>query len=229
MIGNQAVLELIRTGRLKTNPMPPEVRAFVDAVRGHPDRYERLLLTIAFHPNPYQAFVDSLAGAHAFTLQAIQEARDPSAVVQEAVEELARIGQAYQRRNPGFARRIQSESQLRAAVEQAVNRVSSARLEPYLIDALLVSDEGQLWGVGLNLAQQELPARLARQAFESGAPQSLYAALGASLRQLAEERQRTDAGFRRRVEDERRRREQQRRERPRRPGTERMPGRVELA
>lgn len=213
MLGNQEAARLIETGELKINPLPPEVHAFLDQVRDNPGDYERLLLIVAFDPNPYQAFVDFLTGVYTETLQAIQDAPDPTAVVIEAVQELATIGQAYQAENPGFARRIQEESDLRQEIERAINQLGSDRLTPYMIDAYLVPDPSYLWGVGLDLAMNELSPELSRRAFESGVPQSLYATLGATLQSAAEQRYQGDEAFRQRVDEEQRRRQQQRRPR----------------
>jgi hypothetical protein len=80
----------------------------------------------------------------------------------------------------------------------------------------LVSHPRLLWQVSVQLAMNELPQRLAREVFESGAPESFYAQIGEILWQAAQQRQPSVPVVRRRVERERRRREQQRR-RPRQP------------
>jgi hypothetical protein len=100
-------------------------------------------------------------------------------------------------------------------VQQAVQRLSLQQLEPYLIDALLVSKPEFLSQVGLNLAQNELPEALAKKIFD-GDPKiaiATYTAIGEHLQQVAQQKQ--DAAFLQRVQQERQRREQERQQRQR--------------
>ncbi|MFH0343570.1 MAG: hypothetical protein ACHBNF_15925 [Chromatiales bacterium] len=108
---------------------------------------------------------------------------------------------------------------LNKEVQQAIQRVSPQQLEPYLIDALLVSKPEFLSEVGLNLAQNQLPEALAKKIFD-GDPKiaiATYTGIGEDLQQIAQQKQ--DAAFKQRVQQERERREQERRRRqqPRTP------------
>ena len=100
-------------------------------------------------------------------------------------------------------------------VQQAIQRLSSQQLEPYLIDALLVSKPEFLQEVGLNLAQNELPEALAKKIFD-GDPKiaiATYTGIGEYLQQVAQQKQ--DAAFKQRIQQERTRREKERQQRQR--------------
>jgi hypothetical protein len=211
---------------LRAVTLPPELQQFLDQVRQRPEDYEKLLLTIAFHPNPLQAFFDSLQGVRPFTQDSITQSSNPEAVIEIAVIHLVCIGQDHSRRNASYNRQIQEEIQIRKRLLDAVNKLGLRKLEPYLIDALLVSDPLLLWQVGMDLSQNALPPGLSRQVFESRIAESHYAELGKSLRQFAEQFQQADSAFRRRVEQERRRREQSRQRQRRDPGRRPQRGQV---
>jgi hypothetical protein len=101
------------------------------------------------------------------------------------------------------------EERLGRAILAALRSFSLAKKEPYLIDALLVSDAQLLDQVGVNIAQNEFSPQLAEQLFEFEHAALLYSAIGELLRLDAEDLQRADAAFRDRVE-----KELQRRQRP---------------
>lgn len=114
---------------------------------------------------------------------------------------------------------------LNKEVRQAIQRLSPQQLEPYLIDALLVSRPESLSGVGLNLAQNELPEALAKKIFD-GDPKiaiAAYTGIGEELQRIAQQKQ--DAAFKQRVQQERERRDQERQRRQQqrtpRPGRQR--------
>jgi hypothetical protein len=195
---------------LAQQALPAELEAFLRRVEADPDRHERLLLHMAFHPSPRQAFVDRLAAAAPLTHAVLARSQDPGPAVEVAVRRLAAAGMAHRGRDAGFRGRMQREARLRQHVNRALNRIAQPRRDRYLVEAFLVPHPRLLWQVGMQLAMNELPQRLAREVFESGAPESLYAQIGESLRQAAQQRESTDPDFRRSVERERRRREQQR-------------------
>jgi hypothetical protein len=100
-------------------------------------------------------------------------------------------------------------------VQQAIQRLSSQQLEPYLIDVSLVSKPEVLPEVGLNLAQNELPEALAKKIFD-GDPKiaiATYTGIGEYLQQVAQQKQ--DAAFKQRIQQERTRREKERQQRQR--------------
>jgi hypothetical protein len=114
---------------------------------------------------------------------------------------------------------------LNKEVQQAMQRLSPQQLEPYLIDALLVSKPEFLSEVGLNLAQNELPEALAKKIFDGDPKMAIatYTGIGEDLQRIAQQKQ--DAAFLQRVQQERERREQERQQRQQQRQQQRTPGR----
>jgi hypothetical protein len=192
---------------------PPELQRFLDQVRLRPADHEKLFLTLGLHPNPLQAFVDHLSSVYTLVINSIARAPNQRAVIEAAVAHLMCIALNHQSLNPGFDLRVKDEIDIQRKLGEAANSLGLPVLEPFLLDALLISNPTHLWEVGLNLSQNALPPAISQRAFQSSIANAHYNALGWALRIAAERHQRANSSFKSKVEQERRRRQQL----PRRP------------
>jgi hypothetical protein len=201
-------------------PLPPEIQEFLNQVRKSPQNYKKLLLTVTFHPRPMfsEVKISIQKGVPQDLLDVqLMHNLDPPGVF---LDELRRIRDDFQKRDPHFKQQIDAELQLRndmirIAGDRAM-RLGSQTLRPVLVEALLMTDICfNLRNLGTSSAQKILPPDLIQRISNSEVPDVHFTHLGKFLRRYGEVLQTKDPAFKALVETERKRRQQEEQEKQR--------------
>ena len=194
-------------GTLGEPPLPPKIQNFLDRVKKNPQDYEALLLTVTFHVEPFLS--DQLRKVLVASMD--NNAKDPieeaKAIQERVLQELVAICKEHLK-DDDFRNLFNKENQLIPVVAKAFQETiktyeAKGWLERLLIDALLKKDIFGEFEFGKLFALSFLPDEIAEQILNSRVPETHYARLGKALRLMAEQRQKNNVAFRKRVEKER--------------------------
>ena len=194
-------------GTLGEPPLPPKIQNFLDRVKKNPQDYEALLLTVTFHVEPFPS--DQLRKVLVASMD--NNAKDPieeaKAIQERVLQELVAICKEHLK-DDDFRNLFNKENQLIPVVAKAFQETiktyeAKGWLERLLIDALLKKDIFGEFEFGKLFALSFLPDEIAEQILNSRVPETHYARLGKALRLMAEQRQKNNVAFRKRVEKER--------------------------
>jgi hypothetical protein len=198
-------------GTLGEPPLPPKIQNFLNRVKGNPQDYEALLLVSTFHVEPwvsdqlYRIIGDTYAGT---------DSLDEGKARQDQVIQVLQGIQQTHLSDKQFSELVNREKQLIQLVSNAFQKrikeleTKEVRwLEDILIKALLADYPGGLFDqVGKNFVLFTLPPEIAERVLNSRVPETHYARLGKALLLIAEQRQKGNAAFKKRVEQERKKR-----------------------
>ena len=174
-----------------------EIQEFLDKVGRNPERFEPLLLTVEFHPDPLK--LDLGPGAKLNELVLLYTLPSTSAAAHDMVLRALKTISNRHKQDPQFHRRVEAEKKLAIRLQQTTAKLSRQALEPFLINAWLETDTN-LTRVGSNFVDQMLPAL--RQAIgQSKVPSTHFFNLGRLLQKIFESL-RNDSAFKRRVDTE---------------------------
>ena len=199
-------------GTLGEPQLQPAIQNFLDRVRKNPQDYEALLLTVTFHVEPFAS--DQLRKVLAASME--NDAKDPfeeaKAIQEKVLQELVAICKEHLKDN-AFSKLFNKEKQLIPVVAKAFQETTKKYeakgwLEGLLVDALLKKDIFGEFELGKSFALSVLPDEIAEQILNSRVPETHYARLGKALRLMAEQRQKNNVAFRKRVEKERKKQKQ---------------------
>jgi hypothetical protein len=164
-------------------------------------------LTVTFHVEPFAS--DQLRKALAASME--NDAKDPfeeaKAIQEKVLQELVAICKEHLKDN-AFSKLFNKEKQLIPVVAKAFQETTKKYeakgwLEGLLVDALLKKDIFGEFEFGKSFALSALPDEIAEQILNSRVPETHYARLGKALRLMAEQRQKNNVAFKKRVEKER--------------------------
>jgi hypothetical protein len=197
------------TGMLGEPPLQPKIQNFLDRVKRNPQDYEALLLTVTFHVEPFPS--DQLRKVLVASMEndPIEEAK---AIQEKVLQDLVAICKEHLKNN-AFRTLFNKEKQLIPVVAKAFQETiktyeAKGWLEGVLVDALLKEDIFGEFEFGKSFALSFLPDEIAEQILNSRVPETHYARLGKALRLMAEQRQKNNVAFKKRVEKERKKQEQ---------------------
>ena len=199
-------------GTLGDDPaFPPEIQKFLERVKKRPQDYEAVLLISAFHVEPFSSVQLQKVLAASFENDAKDPLEEAKAIQEKALQALEVIYKEHLKDND-FGKLFNKEKQLISVVAKAfpetIKRLETKGwLEPLLIDALLADyPMGLTEQVGKPFVLYQLPVETTEQILNSRVPETHYARLGKALELIAEQRQKTNAAFKQRVQRERKKR-----------------------
>jgi hypothetical protein len=200
------------TGTLGEPPLQPKIQNFLDRVKKNPQDYEAVLLTATFHVEPFPS--DQLRKVLVASME--NDAKDPieeaKAIQEKVLQALVAICKEHLK-DDAFRTLFNKENQLIQVVAKAFQETiktyeAKGWLEGLLVDALLKKDILGEFEFGKSFALSVLPDEIAEQILNSRVPETHYARLGKALRLMAEQRQKNNVAFKKRVEKERKKQKQ---------------------
>lgn len=194
-------------GPLGEPPLPSEIQQFLDRVKRNPQDYEATLLTSTLHVEPWRS--DLLRKLLAAAIQAAGPGIGPGTagpILDKTIEALKAIQKKHL--NDGqFSRVFEKEKQLisllAGAFQRRIKEIEMRHLrwfEDLLSRASLADDPAT---VGKEFVLYSLAPEISEQVTNSRVPETHYARVGQMLSMMAEQRQKNNAAFRLRVEQER--------------------------
>jgi hypothetical protein len=199
-------------GTLGEPPLPPKIQNFLDRVKKNPQDYEAVLLTATFHVEPFPS--DQLRKVLVASMD--NDAKDPieeaKAIQEKVLQALVAICKEHLK-DDAFRKLFNKENQLIPVVAKAFQETiktyeAKGWLEGLLVDALMKKDIFGEFEFGKSFALSVLPDEIAEQILNSRVPETHYARLGKALRLMAEQRQKNNVAFKKRVEKERKKQKQ---------------------
>jgi hypothetical protein len=182
----------------------------LDKVRARPQDHKRLLLTVTVHPEPTESHGTQTFPGHPGSRSIVEFLINTGISADDFLKELRLIRDAFRDTNKNFSEQIDAEVRLRDEVIKTFGKVgiNSEKMKPFLLAPLFaLSDVGRL-PAGLEFAKKMLSTSLIQRIRSSTVADAHFVRLGRLLSQYGEVLQRTDAGFKRVVEQERIRRQQ---------------------
>ncbi len=187
-------------------PPPPEIQRFLDRVKRNPQDYEAVLLVCTIHVEPWRS--DLLKKLLVIAVEATD--LDKSGPILDKVLETLEAIQKEHLNDSQFSRVFEKEKQLisvlAGAFQKHIKELETRHVrwfEDLLTKALLADDPGT---VGREFVLYSLVPEISERVTNSRVPETHYARLGQALKLMAEQRQRSNAAFKQRVEQERKKR-----------------------
>lgn len=177
------------------------INDFLNQVRLQPQRFKKLLLTVALHPKPEASVI--------WEKQTFTFGKETRYLVDEIL--MSDLSTAFmlsvlkRYSDAGFSRQISDEAHLQMKMIIATQKLTTL-LQPFLYDPLLLPTSGgglsykELSRLARHFAQYMLPEDLVQRIMKSDASEAHFAHLGSYLRSHAETLQKKDPHFRRQVE-----------------------------
>jgi hypothetical protein len=184
-------------------PLPTEIQRFLDRVKRNPQDYEAVLLASTLHVEPWRSDLFKRL------LVVAMESTDPEkarTILEKTLQTLQTIQQEHLS-DSQFGRLMDKEKALipivAGAFQKRIKEIETRYVrwfEDLLTKALLADDPGT---VGREFVLYTLAPETAERVTNSRVPETYYARAGRALKLMAEQRQRSNAAFRQRVEQER--------------------------
>ena len=194
-------------GTLGEPPLPPKIQNFLDRVKKNPQDYEAVLLTATFHVEPFPS--DQLRKVLVASMDndAKDQIEEAKAIQEKVLQALVAICKELLK-DDAFRKLFDKENQLIPVVAKAFQETmktyeAKGWLERLLVDALLKKHIFGEFEFGKSFALSVLPDEIAERILNSRVPETHYARLGRALRLMAEQRQKINSAFKKRVEKER--------------------------
>jgi hypothetical protein len=189
-------------GTLGANPLPPDVKEFLNQVRKRPQDFKKLLLTVVFHPDPTNTLTVKPALIDMILMNGIRPI--------DLLNPLRRL--SHGKLKP----EIEAELQLRNEMIKTTGDLGPEKLKPFLLEPVLWEFSPDRLKFVASFAQRMLPPRLAQRIINSEASEAHLTNLAGFLRRYAEVLQTKDAAFKALVDREQKRRQQEKQEQERR-------------
>ncbi len=193
-------------GPLGEPPLPSEVQQFLDRVKRTPQDYEAVLLACTLHVDPWRS--DLLKKLLVMAVEATGLDKGQS-VLERILQALEAI-QKEHLKDGQFSRLIDKEKQLvgvvAGAFQKRIKEIETLYVrwfEDLLAKALLADDPAT---VGREFVLYALTPELSEQVTNSRVPETHYARIGQALLLMGAQRQKGNAAFRQRVEQEKEKR-----------------------
>lgn len=194
-------------GTLGEPQLPPEIQKFLDRVKRSPQDYEAVLLSSTLHVEPWRS--DLLNRQLVLAVEATDSPEKAQPILEKILQTLQGI-QKKHLRDKQFSQLVRKEKELipvvASAFQKKIKEIETkylSWLEQTLAEALLADDPRP---VGRNFVLFALPAEIAERVTNSRVPETHYARVGNVLKLIAEQREKANEAFRRRVEQERKKR-----------------------
>jgi hypothetical protein len=200
------------------------INDFLNQVRLQPQRFKKLLLTVALHPKPEASAI--------WEKQTFTFGKGTRHLVDEIL--MSELSTAFivmklkQYSDASFSREINDEANLQIRMIIATQNLNNTLLQPFLYNPLLLPMSGgwlpykELSTLARHFARGMLPVDLVRRIIKSDASEAHFADLGSYLRSIAETLQKKDPHFKRQAAIARKRQQQLEQKRKQR-GTTKAP------
>jgi hypothetical protein len=187
------------------------VKRQLDAIRRNPKPWKVFLLQVKLHPSLWQLDSKLLRFISDNTVMWIEDSKQFD-LLNQVRTTLEGLADDLYKRDKDFRRMYYEERVLAKKLHKALDDFPPKSMEPFLLEALLISPIGplnnyyQLAPLAQRFVHTQLPKALAQAVSNSKARESQYALLGAALLLKAKGHQNQDPLFRKKVEEERKKR-----------------------